>query len=139
MDAARSLQPTRATRETHVPKEEELINPKQALRRMMELMPEGTESHVRDTLLALYAHSNGILRVEDLDAGTVHFAGTISNSQLGTVCGIKTIRGVQRRMEDLRELGLVKTQINANRQHGSIFEVTYSTPSRSVDRDPRKT
>jgi len=123
-----------------MPKEqEERLNPKQVLRRVMELMPDGTESHVRDTLVALYAHSNGLLKAEDLDAGTVRFSGSVSNSQLGAVCGIKTLRGVQRRMEDLRDLGLVKTQINANRQHGSLFEVTYSTPSRSIRRGPKNT
>jgi len=121
-----------------MPKEqEERLNPKAVLRRIMELMPDGTELHVRDTLMALYAHSNGLLKAEDLDAGTVKFAGSVSNSQLGAVCGIKTIRGIQRRMEELRGLGLVKTQINANRQHGSLFEVTYSTPPRSVRRDPK--
>src|SRR5258708_684528 len=119
--------------------QEERLNPKQVLRRVMELMPDGTESHVRDTLVALYAHSNGLLKAEDLDAGTVRFSGSVSNSQLGAVCGIKTIRGVQRRMEELRDLGLVKTQINANRQHGSLFEVTYSTPSWSIRRGPKNT
>jgi hypothetical protein len=118
--------------------QEERLNPKMVLRRIMELMPDTFESHIRETIVALYAHSNGALKASDLDAGTVKFSGSFSNSQIGVVCGIETIRGIQRRMKELRKLGLLKTKLMPNRQHGNKFEVTYSTPSRSIRRDPAK-
>ena len=107
-----------------MPKEqEERLNPKLVLRRISELMPDDLPGHLRETLIALYAYSNGFLRAEDLEAGRVEFQVTVAHSQLAKFCHVKDIRSMRRRCEELRERGLIAAGKKSNK--GNLYVVGY--------------
>jgi hypothetical protein len=110
--------------------EQERLHPKLVMRRVMEFMPADLEPHLRDTILALYACSGTMLLADDLDAGIINFTTCAAVSQMAPLCGVNT-RQFQNRLRALREIGLLTSTLNKDRNKGNNYEVTYSATSRS--------